>query len=291
MKHTELPFEIISVSELHDRVSAQGFMMSYIDTCGMFLCQEGTATVALSGRTYKIQAGDMYIYAPSTFVRILSHSEDLRGITIKSSLDVILPFIERASSPRNILLVREHPCIHLTSRQRERLETLLQLFVEKQEELTCMETTMPQRELTWHLQFSLVETIFDEIFLDYFSNQSIEPESLDTKDHIFQTFLVSLMRHYKSHREVTYYAQEQCLSSRYFSAIVKDKTGYSALQWIIQIVISNAKQMLANSDMTVKEIAMEYNFPSQSFFGKYFKQYTGLSPKEYRQQVRQRKLF
>lgn len=48
------------------------------------------------------------------------------------------------------------------------------------------------------------------------------------------------------------------------------------------MVITEAKQLLENSDLTIKEIATKLNFPTQSFFGKYFKQYVGVSPKEYR---------
>jgi AraC family transcriptional activator of pobA len=54
------------------------------------------------------------------------------------------------------------------------------------------------------------------------------------------------------------------------------------------MVITEAKQLLENSDLTIKEIATKLNFPTQSFFGKYFKQYVGVSPKEYRnKQIRQ----
>ncbi|MBR6083349.1 MAG: AraC family transcriptional regulator [Salinivirgaceae bacterium] len=44
----------------------------------------------------------------------------------------------------------------------------------------------------------------------------------------------------------------------------------------------SAKSMLKYSDMTVKEIAIELNFPNQSFFSKFFKSQTGLTPNEYR---------
>ena len=74
----------------------------------------------------------------------------------------------------------------------------------------------------------------------------------------------------------------QHLAPRYFSAIIKEKSGSNALQWIVQMVITEAKQLLENSDLSIKEIAARLNFPTQSFFGKYFKQYVGVSPKEYR---------
>ena len=50
----------------------------------------------------------------------------------------------------------------------------------------------------------------------------------------------------------------------------------------MQMVITEAKQLLEGSDLSIKEIANQLNFPTQSFFGKYFKQYVGISPKEYR---------
>ena len=74
----------------------------------------------------------------------------------------------------------------------------------------------------------------------------------------------------------------QHITPRYFSTIIKEKSGNSALQWIVQMVITEAKQLLEGSDLSIKEIADQLNFPTQSFFGKYFKQYVGISPKEYR---------
>jgi AraC-like DNA-binding protein len=54
------------------------------------------------------------------------------------------------------------------------------------------------------------------------------------------------------------------------------------VEWIERFVILEAKVMLRSSNMTIQQIADELNFPSQSFFGKYFKKSVGVSPKEYR---------
>jgi len=43
-----------------------------------------------------------------------------------------------------------------------------------------------------------------------------------------------------------------------------------------------ARQLLSYSDLSVKQIAERLHFPNQSFFGKYFKQAAGVSPKHYR---------
>ncbi|WP_291542444.1 helix-turn-helix domain-containing protein [Bacteroides sp.] len=48
-------------------------------------------------------------------------------------------------------------------------------------------------------------------------------------------------------------------------------------------VNSMSKALLRSTNMTVQQIGDELNFPSQSFFGKYFKRLTGMSPKAYRE--------
>ena len=52
--------------------------------------------------------------------------------------------------------------------------------------------------------------------------------------------------------------------------------------WIDDYVTLEIKLMLKNTTKSIKEIAQELNFSSQSFLGKYFKDRVGVSPKEYR---------
>lgn len=145
-----------------------------------------------------------------------------------------------------------------------------------------------QSQILKSLVLSLAEGVFHELLFDFVSNHPTEAKTQDVRDRIFQAFLISLFRNYKNEREVSFYAEEQHLSPRYFSSIIKEKSGHSALHWIILMVISSIREVLRNSDLSMKEISTEFHFPSQSFFGKYFKQYVGVSPKEYRRQYYER---
>lgn len=78
--------------------------------------------------------------------------------------------------------------------------------------------------------------------------------------------MLALFRLYRKERDVAYYARMQHITPRYFSTIIKEKSGNSALQWIVQMVITEAKQLLEGSDLSIKEIADQLNFPTQSFF-------------------------
>ena len=81
---------------------------------------------------------------------------------------------------------------------------------------------------------------------------------------------------------MAFYADLLCVTPSYLSVVVKEKTGKTALQWINDIVMSDARQLLLYSDQSIKEIVATLGFPNQSFFGKYFKQHTGKSPKRFR---------
>ena len=60
-------------------------------------------------------------------------------------------------------------------------------------------------------------------------------------------------------------------------------TGKTVTDIIAKLVITDAEAKLKSTDLTIQEIAYSLNFPDISFFGKYFKRYTGMSPKQYRE--------
>ena len=71
------------------------------------------------------------------------------------------------------------------------------------------------------------------------------------------------------------------LSPKYFTTLIKKASGQTAADWINHYVILEAKNLLKYSTMNVQEIAYSLNFPNQSFFGKYFKHHTGMTPSQY----------
>ena len=102
------------------------------------------------------------------------------------------------------------------------------------------------------------------------------------KEYIFERFYESLVQSYQSERSVKFYADQLCLTPKHLSGVVKEVSGKTVGEWIDELVILEAKALLNSSSMNIQEIADRLNFANQSFFGKYFKHYTGMSPKEYR---------
>ena len=108
-----------------------------------------------------------------------------------------------------------------------------------------------------------------------------EPE-IDRKYYYFMDFLGLLSQHCATERSVRFYADKLFITPKYLSSVIKEVSGKTAGDWIEEFVVVEAKTMLQRTQNSVSEVAYKLNFSSISFFGKYFKRHTGMSPGDYR---------
>ncbi|MFK2525089.1 helix-turn-helix domain-containing protein [Bacteroides fragilis] len=282
MIEQQMPFRRILLTSDTFQILKEGQIISTFNKCGIFYCQRGSVEVSLEGCHYHIKPGDVYIYMASTLVHLLHKSEDAEGIMVEVDFYYILPIVNKVINVESQLFMRKNPCVSLSGEQCAHFEFLLNNLWDRINAEDCQKENVQYQHLKLELIKSMGQTICYEILNMYFTNQPLQPLQQGKKDVVFQNFMLSLFRFYRKERDVSFYARMQHITPRYFSAIIKEKTGDSALQWIVRMVITEAKQLLEESDLSIKEIADQLNFPTQSFFGKYFKQYVGVSPKEYR---------
>lgn len=285
MLEHRIPFRFSRLSPSCDDPFYPNRIISSMDECGVFLCTNGEVQVTLEKEIHRIRRGDMYIYMPSLPIRLLYKSEDAEGLLVVLDVDFMLPVVQRVANAENLLHVRRYPFFSLTEENFGYIRSMLEKLWERIYEEDKDRKGFLQQRLQVELIKSMAQTITYEVLSIYFSKFPIQPMVQTKKDLIFHQFLLSLFRHFRQEREVAFYAELQHLSPRYFSSIIKEKSGNNALQWIVQMVITEAKLLLETSDLSIKEISVQLNFPTQSFFGKYFKQYTGISPKEFRENV------
>lgn len=106
-----------------------------------------------------------------------------------------------------------------------------------------------------------------------------------TQNRITDRFIRLVQHNYRRERFLDFYADQLEITPKHLSRTVRAQTGLSAVEWITRHIILEAKVMLRSSNLNIQQISDELHFPSQSFFGKYFKKATGMSPKEYRASV------
>ena len=99
---------------------------------------------------------------------------------------------------------------------------------------------------------------------------------------LFNRFMMLLERDYKISRDVNYYAAQMNISSKYLTNIVNQVTGHTPKTIIDQYVILQLKMHLKRTTQSIKEMAWEFHFADVSFFCRYFKKHTGLTPQQIR---------
>lgn len=90
------------------------------------------------------------------------------------------------------------------------------------------------------------------------------------------------MKHFKENKDVAFYADKLCITSKYLTMVIKETSGKSAKDWIVEYVILEIKTLLKNTNMNIQEIAIRTNFANQSSLERFFRKHTGMSLSQYR---------
>ena len=95
---------------------------------------------------------------------------------------------------------------------------------------------------------------------------------------LFNRFMRALESRYRESRDVSYYADLLNVSAKYLGIVTRRITGHTAKSVIDHYVVLQIKQSLATEEKSIKELSWDYHFCDISFFCRYFKQHTGLTP-------------
>ncbi len=241
------------------------------------LCLEGTGAFNISLREFELSPGLMVIALPGQIIEQRCFSPDFKGIffAVSKNMLEVLPKIGNVLSL--FLYLKDYPCLALHSHEQEVVKEY-HMFIRKR---------LRNKEGVYRKEvvMGLMQGFFFELYNilnNHVPANTVTVKNKSRKEYIFERFYEFLVESYQSERSVKFYADQLCLTSKHLSGVVKEVSGKTVGEWIDELVILEAKALLNSSSMNIQEIADRLNFANQSFFGKYFKHYTGMSPKEYR---------
>ena len=244
-----------------------------IDVVTAIICLKGTVKGSMDMKHYTAQGPCMIIVLPEQILEYESFSEDFSGLFIVLSKRFLeeMEFTAQESFPLS-LSVRERPYIPLTDRE---LNAMVGYF-------NMMKDTISIQDHPYRMETAKYLTKAFFYGAGYYFHNISNNKKQTHQEQIVDNFLNHVQENYKHQRELNFYADKMCLTPKHLSKVIKESSRKSANEWINEYVILEAKALLKSTDMTIQQISDELNFPSQSFFGKYFKRITGLSPKEYK---------
>ena len=251
-----------------------------IDAIVFFICTKGSATFSCNLKEYTLNEGSLLLIPPRCLFNRNETSDEHEGYVVFFDMDYLGECNFNLKQFTSLMMqISENVCITLNDTELQRLMRSTSTL----EALILEQVTSSFRD---DVIRSMVETLmyqFCEVFSVRIDNKTTQGEDkLSRQENYFRRFIKELSEHYTERQNVTYYAEKLCISSRYLTTIVRKVSGLSVTDWMNKYLLMEAKYLLKYSDMSIQEIAYRLSFPDQSFFGKYFKQHTGVSPSTYR---------
>lgn len=120
--------------------------------------------------------------------------------------------------------------------------------------------------------------------------QTLEKEATSSivtskNDHLHQTvqlIITYIENNYAQDLSIEQLATTYFISPTYLSKIFKEITGYSPINYLIQVRLKQAYNLLLNDEFTIKEIAKSVGYEDAYHFSKSFKKQYGCSPSQFR---------
>lgn len=243
----------------------------------VLLCTSGAISLTVDGLPYEIGAGTFAVFRPGVLLEQMNHTEnaqtDFMIMTNFSMNSDVLLDNQTAMCIYRYFMMYKDICMKIGKME---LMILHRYFA-----LMHSLTEYNRLKINKELLTSFVSIINEMLIVRQTNMQDITTRNLDYLDR----FLKKVALHHKEERKLKFYADALYITPKYLSTTIKETTGKTAAQWINEFVIQEARKMLRFTSYTVQEIAYTLNFPSASFFGKYFKQHMGMTPLEYRQEL------
>ncbi|MGS2764788.1 helix-turn-helix domain-containing protein [Sinomicrobium sp. M5D2P9] len=149
--------------------------------------------------------------------------------------------------------------------------------------LECIFQEYSNREIMYKENIKAnLDLFFIELFRQSKRNNILPHNNLHTQE-LFEELMEMLEIHICDHKQVTYYAENLKLTSYQLNTITKKTSGKNCSQLINEYIILEAKRHLMATSNQVKEIAYHLGYEDTSYFIRFFKKQTGLTPEAFRQ--------
>lgn len=243
----------------------------------ILICTRGEIQCCINMKEHHITAGQMLIYLSGDIIQTRS-THNVSGYAIMFSEDFLKRIhIDLRLRVQNYIGLMSTGPITLPADELNALRPYYTLFLKN--------IADNNTNVIISLTHALTYTTLSMLGKYHKPQYATRGNAASRAQQIFDRFMSLLHTYHNCERSIQFYADKMCLTPKYTASMIKRYSGKGALEWINDYVILEAKMMLYYTTMNIQEISNHLHFPTQSAFGKYFKQQVGIGPKQYRSDV------
>ncbi len=241
----------------------------------VILCKDGYSKLKIGLKHFKIEKDTALVILPEQIFEILEVSSDFEAgyiLLTENFFDIRNDFKMALNLHHQFF---KQPYVKLTEEEAKEGKVIFSLIAENikdKNNLFLKEIVQTYVRLLFYIVCNILIKANDK-------------SSQNRKEEVFEKFISLLKKNFRNQRNISWYAENICLTPKYLSSLIYEVSGKHAGSWIQDYLILEAKALLISSSLTVQQISNELGFNNQSHFGSYFKRYTGISPNKYRKQL------
>lgn len=245
----------------------------------VLLCLEGEATASVGIQECELRKNADLIVLPGTTFYLIKSSADFKCRLFSFSKEIYDESSIRLGTDFSLFLGESpyyvHPEDSIYLKYANTWMDMANIIFESRE-------TQFAYQMYCNFVQSYLSYLYDKI-QDNFKSQNKK----FTREHkLFHQFSSLLDMYCREYRDVAFYADKLNITTRYLWTITNHVTNFESPKDVIdRRSILEIKVLLQSTDLSIQEISSELKFPNQSYFGRFFKRYTGISPREYRNKI------
>lgn len=250
-----------------------------VNGIGLIICRSGGFDFRLNGKDYEAKPGDTLFVPEYSSLVITGEKEGL-------DVDILIYQVEPIRDIMGNLVLSMYPYSQLSAEPCYVWKTGEEQEVSHY--MRLLESTLPLEDSLFNLHERklLLLALTHRLCSIYSRKVAAQQNSVGHKHEVFMKLIELIDRHFMQERGVEFYADKLCLSPKYLSALSKSVSGYTVQELVFKAIMRKSMSLLNNTQMTVQEISDMLNFPNASYFGTFFRKQMGMSPQQYRNNLK-----
>lgn len=245
----------------------------------VFCCAGSGVASSAEGGECRIGDGMLLVYKSGDTITDFVASSDFDCVLIGYSWDMLMDTPAMGAIIWSLEdFLTQTPAIAVGADARLRIRQ----YIRQMGEVVAMSRFFLKRELV----LSIARCILYEYVMAIGDNLSRGSTLSDRKKKIMRGFFDVLEAGHGRVRSVGEAAGQMCLSQRYLSRVIKEITGHKAVRFVNEYTMRYIASSLRDTDISIKALSAKMRFSAPSALARLVRQYTALSPQDYRAALR-----